>query len=303
MESLSKRYPPVILATCPVPWTPSFEFNEPVFRETVEWLSRELTPHIYLFGTAGEGYAVSDRQFAEIARTFRQAMAPTSQPMLGLISLSLPTIIERISVGRELGFTDFQLSLPSWGPLTDAEVDAFFQETCGRFSECRFLHYNLLRTKRLLTGDDYARLCERHPNLVAVKMGGENVPALTDILTKAPALQCFFTEFSYAALRDQHECGLLAALSAAHHAKARNFFAARGAALTTLSDEFRIVHRAIKTAIDPAATHMDGAYDKIYVKRLRPEFSLSLLPPYAFPDDGAVERFEQNLPPSWRKPA
>jgi hypothetical protein len=68
-------------------------------------------------------------------------------------------------------------------------------------------------------------------------------------------------------------------------------------------DDFRAVHRAIKAAIDPAETHMDGAYDKIYVKRLRPEFPLRLLPPYSFPDDSAVTRFEQGLPPSWRRPS
>lgn len=223
--------------------------------------------------------------------------------MLGVITLSLGEAIERIDCGRSLGFRDFQVSLPSWGALTDREVDVFFRETCGRFPDCRFLHYNLARVKRLLKGDDYARLAARHENLVAFKMGGEDVAALTDILAKAPALQGFLTEFGYAALRDRHECGLLAALSAADHGRGRAFFAARGDELRRQTEDFRAVHRAIKAAIDPVATHMDGAYDKVYVKRLRPEFPLRLLPPYSFPDDGAVTRFEQGLPPSWRHPS
>lgn len=295
-----KRYPPVVLATCPIPWTADFELDEPVFRETVAWLAQDLTPHLYLFGTAGEGYAVSDGQFLNIARVFREVMPAASHPMLGVISLSLRTIVDRIAAGREIGFRDFQLSLPSWGALTDAEVDVFFAETCGRFPDCRFLHYNLMRTKRLLTGDDYARLAARHSNLVAVKMGGENLAAFEDILMKAPAVQGFFTEFGYAGLRDRHECGLLAALSAAHHGKAHAFFAARGAELAFLAAEFRSVHQAIKAAIDPVTTHIDGAYDKVYLKRLRRDFPLLLLPPYAYSDDGAVERFEQRLPPTWK---
>jgi hypothetical protein len=295
-----KRFPPVILATCPVPWGPGFEFDEPLFHQTVRWIASGLSPYVYIFGTAGEGYAVSDQMFERIARSFRGAMPTDSFPMVGIISLSLQTIIERIGTARALGFRDFQLSLPGWAALTDAEVDRFFAETCGRFPDCRFLHYNLMRTKRLLTGADYARLVAAHPNLVAVKMGGEDLAAITDILTRAPALQMFLTEFAYGALRDQHECGLLAALSAADHRKGREYHGARGPQLARMRDEFRGVHRAIKSAIDPVATHIDGAYDKVYVKRLRPEFPLRLLPPYSFPDDGAVARFEAQLPESWR---
>ncbi len=296
-----KRYPNVILATCPVPWTVRYELDELTFQQTVKWICSQLSNYVYLFGTAGEGYAVTNRQFTAIAKSFRHCLPSQSHPMIGLISLSLGTIIERIECGRDLGFHDYQLSLPSWGALTDREVDAFFAETCGRFPDCRFLHYNLARAKRLLKGDDYARLVSRHPNLVAVKMGGEDAAAFADILTKAPELQCFFTEFGFAAMRDRFECGLLAALSAADHKRARAYFAARGDDLRQGCEEFRAVHRAIKAAIDPAETHMDGAYDKIYIKRLRPGFPLRLLPPYSFPDDGAVDRFEKGLPSAWRR--
>jgi len=51
-------------------------------------------------------------------------------------------------------------------------------------------------------------------------MGGEDMAAFTDILTQAPALQCFFTDFGYAAMRDAHECGYLVALGTLHFARA-----------------------------------------------------------------------------------
>jgi len=59
--------------------------------------------------------------------------------MLGIISLSLPAIIPRIARGREMGFRQFQLSLPAWGPLNDRELDTFFAKTCGRFPDCDFI--------------------------------------------------------------------------------------------------------------------------------------------------------------------
>ena len=61
--------------------------------------------HLYVFGTAGEGYAVSDRQFDEITRVFHEeTRAPDVHPMVGVISLSLTTIIERIERAAALGF-------------------------------------------------------------------------------------------------------------------------------------------------------------------------------------------------------
>jgi hypothetical protein len=62
-----------ILATAVVPWTEGFEFDEPVFRRQVHTIARNLTRHIYVFGTAGEGYAVSERQFDQITMAFWSA--------------------------------------------------------------------------------------------------------------------------------------------------------------------------------------------------------------------------------------
>lgn len=297
-----KRYPPAILATCPIPWTEQYEFDETIFRRAVTHIVGDFTPHIYLFGTAGEGYAVTDRMYETILRSFRAVLPTNAHPMIGIISLSLPTVIERIELGRALGFRDFQLSLPCWGVLTDAEVDRFFAETCGRFPDCRFLHYNLMRAKRLLEGEAYARLARSHPNFVAVKMGGENSTAFADILGKAPMLQCFFTEFGYAAMRDSQECGLLAALSAGNHRRGRAFHVARGPDLAAMKEEFRAVHRALKSAIDPAATHMDGVYDKLLAKLALADFPLRLLPPYAYADHDAMVRFRAGLPVNWTSP-
>jgi len=299
LQTALKRYPPALLATCPVPWTNRDKFDEPLFRQVAARLARDFTPHVYLFGTAGEGYAVTDRQYDAILAAFREALPADAQPMIGIISLSVGTVAERIERGRAAGYRDFQLSLPSWGALTEAETDRFFAETCGRFPDCRFLHYNLMRAKRLLDGDTYGRLARAHPNLVAVKMGGENTAAFADILTKAPALQCFFTEFGYAAMRDTQECGLLAAISASNHRKGLAYHAARGPQLAALAEEFRAVHRALKAALDPAATYMDGVYDKLLLKLEFPDFPLRLLPPYASADDGAFARFRAGLPSGW----
>jgi dihydrodipicolinate synthase/N-acetylneuraminate lyase len=294
-----KRYPPVLLATCSIPWTAQYAFDAPLFTKSVNSLAAEMTPHLYLFGTAGEGYAVTDRQYQEITETFRAALPDNTVPMIGVISLSLGTIVERIQSAQALGFRDFQISFPSWGALTVAEVDRFFEATCGAFPDCRFLHYNLPRTKKLLTGDDYARLAARHPNLVAIKMGGLDTTPLADILEKAPELQCFFVEFGYAAMRDQYECGYIAAMAGGKPAWAREFHAARGDRLATMLDEAIAAREVLIKHVHAADAHMDGAYDKMNLKLLEPAFPLRLLPPYSAPDETAFRQFEAELPPTW----
>src|SRR5439155_3485184 len=145
-------------------------FDEQTFRTEVRSLLSGLTRDVYIFGTAGEGYAVTEGQFDEILRIFREETAkPGVRAMVGIISLALFTVIERIERARRLGFRLFQISLPCWGALNETELKRFFKEVCRRFPNCEFLHYNLPRAKRLVTPEEYAMLAQEHPNLVATK--------------------------------------------------------------------------------------------------------------------------------------
>ena len=268
-----------MLGTCVIPWHDDGTCDEALFRRTVRDAAQTLTPHLYLFGSAGEGHAVTDRQFAAVTRAFLDEMRVVGgTPMIGIISLSLGTMIERIEFARDLGVREFQLSLPCWGALDDVELDRFFAETCGRFPDLRFLHYNLPRARRVLAGNDYQRLAARHPNLVAIKMGGD-IAAQREVALAVPMVRCFFTELSYVALRDETDCGLLCSLSVCDPALGRRLFQADAAERAALEPTFRAMHAAVKAALAGAA-HMDAAFDKLFVKYHLPEFPCRLLPPY-----------------------
>lgn len=285
------RYPRVILGTCPLPWREDGRWDAGLFHQTVGHLVRALSPHLYIFGTAGEGYAVSERQFRRITREFVTGMnAAGGTPMVGVITLSLATLLDRIAFVRDFGVREIQVSLPAWGALDDVELEGFFAAVCDRFPELRFLHYNLARARRVLTGADYARLAGRHPNLVAIKMGGENVAVLENVARAAPALRCFFPEFGFIALRDTTPCGLLCALGACEPALARRLLVAEHEERRALEPVYRRLHAAAKAALAGHA-HMDGAYDKMYMKLHFPEFPLRLLPPYSSASDAQFETF------------
>jgi len=292
--------PARILATAVIPWTKDNTFDEECFRRQVIKIATTLTRSIYLFGTAGEGYAVTEKQYDEISAAFgRVAQEHQVLPMLGVISLSLPTIIDRISRGAALGFTTFQLSLPSWGALNDRELDAFFAETCGRFPACEFHLYNVPRMKRQLTSVELARAAANHPNFVAVKSGGRDPKMVADLLKVAPRLRFYFTEGGYALARQTHDVGLLISLASIHPKRALAFVEGTDEARARDLAELTAIGATLRSLAD-GKFHMDGAFDKMLIRVNLPDFPLRLLPPYAGPSEEDFLHFLSSLPEGWR---
>jgi len=206
------------LATAVVPWTEHYEFDADSFILQVRTIARGLTRHIYLFGTAGEGYAASEKQFDQIARAFwESSQANQVSSMLGVISLSTPTIVDRIRRGHALGYRAFQLSLPSWGGLNEREPGVFFTETCGRFPDWHFQHFNLLRTVRLQASVEHRRLAAIHPDFMGVKAGTADPAVVAALLSVSARLRFFFTQLGYAIARRTHETGLLISLASVNY--------------------------------------------------------------------------------------
>ncbi len=294
--------PAAILATAVVPWTAGYEFDEDRFCRQVHTLARNLTRHLYVFGTAGEGYAVTERQFDQVAAAFWRSSGEAGvTPMLGVISLSLGQILDRIGRGHALGFRHFQISLPSWGALNDRELDSFFAETCGRFPDSSFHHYNLMRSRRLLTSVDYRRLAAAHPNLVAVKASTDDPVVVADLLTVSPRLRFFLTEFGYAIARRTSDVGLLVSLASVNPRRALAFVSGDDARRSADVAELRAMVATL-VEISRGRFHIDGAFDKLLFRMADRDFPLRVLPPYAHATGEDFERFRAALPPGWANP-
>ncbi|HJT77037.1 MAG TPA: dihydrodipicolinate synthase family protein [Gemmataceae bacterium] len=297
-----KRYPACILATCCIPWDGQGRFAEPIFRRGVRSMLSAGTKHLYVFGTAGEGYAVTEQQFDRIVTVFAEEMRRgDAEPMVGLISPSLGTIRERIERCRDRGVRLFQIALPCWGALSDAELSDFFRQVCGRFRDCRFVHYNLPRAQRLVTGKEYGQLAEEHPNLVGTKNCGDSMAHIQSLLEDAPPLQHFLSETGYVYGSLFGECGLLASFITSWPKMRALLDAGKRrdlAALAVLQREINVVTNTLVETLPDK--RIDGAYDKLFEKMHDPEFPLRLLPPYVGMSDeqyrAFVELLRQRLP-------
>ncbi len=291
-----KRYPSCLMATCCIPWNEDNRFEEAVFREGVR-TALEGTPHLYIFGTAGEGYAVTDRMFDQIVAAFVDEMREAeAEPMVGVIHLSLSTILERIERCREVGVRQFQVSLPSWGALNDRELFGFFDAVCGSFPDCEFMHYNLPRAKRIVTGAEYGRLAETHPNLVASKNTGDSLSHIRSLLDDAPQLQHFLSEAGYIYGSLFGECGILASFVTNWPKLQALFDAGKQQDIATLVSIQHEVNVVLKTLFEAVPDdRIDGAYDKLFVKMYNPNFPLRMLPPYVGSSDNEYHSFVQIL--------
>jgi dihydrodipicolinate synthase/N-acetylneuraminate lyase len=292
-----KRYPSAIMATCCIPWDANGAFSESIFRRGVRTTLAHGTKHLYVFGTAGEGYAVTDRQFDQIVSAFADEMQQgQADPMVGLIGLSLGTICERIARSRDKGVQKFQFSLPSWGALADQELFAFFEGVCGRFPDCQFMHYNLPRTKRMVTGKEYGRLADLHPNLVATKNCGDSQSHLRSLMIDAPQLQHFLSETGYVYGSMFGECSILASFIMNWPKLYALWTAGQQhdvATMTAINGEIDILIQTLFEAVP--AGRIDGSYDKLFEKMYDPEFPLRLLPPYIGSSDEEFHTFVRLL--------
>ena len=279
------RYEQAILVSCEIPWNRGKELLEDVFREEIRSVLGRGYRDLYIFGTAGEGYAVDTATFRQIVEIFHEETRDSSvRPMVGVIDLSTSKVIERIAVAWEVGFRTFQIALPCWGVVSDTEMIRFFEDVCGSFPEGQFLHYNLLRTKRLVTPAEYQQIAGLVPNLCATKNTAYTPYQIAALMGSAPELQHFFSEVGFAFGSLYGECSLLSSYGALFPKRTHELF--RYGVEKRWSELFPLLAEIVKAAdavLDPVrrSLFMDGAYDKL-VKRLGglDQMPLSLLSPY-----------------------
>jgi dihydrodipicolinate synthase/N-acetylneuraminate lyase len=280
------RYPSTVMVSALCPWDEAEQLDEPTFRHEIRYIAEAGFRHVYVFGTAGEGYAVDGARFRRVIEVFLdEATAADITPMAGMIGLSTANVLERVAVAHELGVREFQISLPSWAVLADAEVVRYFEEVCGAFPDSRFMHYNTAKVGRVVDGGLYRTLVARVANLVATKTMTGDLDVVASLVREAPALMHFLTEQSVAygslfgevgllgtfgVLAPKKSWALLEAATAGDAARSAEV----GSWFTRLADEV-----FAPLMID---RRVDGAYDKTIAK-LSPglrDFPLRMLSPY-----------------------
>ncbi|MBM3776551.1 MAG: hypothetical protein FJW37_15530, partial [Acidobacteria bacterium] len=108
------RYHQAILVSCEIPCDENENLMEDLFRREIRHVLSLGFHNLYVFGTAGEGYAVDTARFERIVEVFfEETRGPDVFPQVGVIGLSTANVLERLRFAHRTGFRAFQISLPS----------------------------------------------------------------------------------------------------------------------------------------------------------------------------------------------
>lgn len=296
---LVSRYHQTVLATCPCPWDEDDRLIEPVFRTSIRTAISWGIADLYIFGTAGEGHAVDNERFRTVVDCFaEETLIEGVRPMVGVIGLSTPNVVDRLEFAYERGFRTFQISLPSWGAISDREMLRFFGDVCGSFPDAEFMHYNVLRAGRTLTGGDYRRVLEVAPNLVATKNTFGDIAHVSELM-KVTELQHFLGERTFAIGSMYGECSLLAAYAWLQPKRALELFNAGStgdiATAMRLAKEYHELGTRLLGWLR-TEPRMDGFFDKLLVRLGGvDDFPLRLLSPSIGASEAEFEKCRQIL--------
>lgn len=300
-----KRYPQAMMTTALLPWNADNTLDEALFRRELRHILAGGIRHVYILGTAGEGYDLNTEEYTRVVEIFREEMdGEQLHPMVCVMSMSTQLVIERIGIARRMGIREFQIVLPNWGPLNDGETSAFFHAVCDRFPDCVFMLYDIGRAGRVLEAPQLIRLAREIPNLAAVKLPQPNMILISDILMSDCPLCVYVMDCGWAYAAMMGDCGYIVAVSAPNMELAHRYFEAglRRDARTLFP-----IHRElleIRTLLfEAAGLKMDGAYDKLTLKLALPELPLRLRPPYESPDEASFQRLLEQMRaqyPHWK---
>jgi len=290
-DSSVTRYPQALLKGVNTPWNEDYTLHEELFEHHTTRLIESGYTHLYVLGTAGEGHAIDDPTFRRVVDIFCDLMADDGlHPQVGVITLSVDHMLERIAYGRGRGAKTFQIVLPSWGLMDTSEKLAFFEHVCGAFPEAGFLHYNYPRGMNQMTPAEYEMAIERVPNLVATKISTMDMGVIRGLMTRAGSLQHFFLQgpFPYASLYG--ECSLISSLGPVFPVLSRKLFEAGRDG--RVAEAFEIQRRMLEVSAGlyqgADRPYIDGAYDKLTSWLVDPSFPRRLLPPFETLSDRAA---------------
>jgi len=161
-----------IFAAVPIAAQPDGSFIEEDYRADIRTVCETGTHGAYTTGTTGEWYAVDDKEFAWMVEVFlEETSAYPTLTQIGCGGLSTKATLDRIKIAVKGSHRPdgLQILLPPWQPLTDDEVLDFFKAVADTAEGIPLVHYNTMRSKRLLLEREYEKILSAIPTLIGSK--------------------------------------------------------------------------------------------------------------------------------------
>lgn len=179
----------------PTPWQADGSVDAGIVRELVTRYAAAGLHGAYTTGTDGELHVMEVDELEQLVPPFADAAATAGLPVqVGCGWAHTNGVIERGKIAREYGVGIIQVTLPAWIPLNDDEIIRFYEAIGKALPEPRLIHYNIMRSGRMMNGRDFRRAHAVAPNLAGSKHTGGNISMLAEIIDATPELAHFVVD-------------------------------------------------------------------------------------------------------------
>lgn len=126
---------------------------------------------IYSNGTAGEFHSLTEDEFDTVSELLAARCEAASIPFqIGVSHMSAQISLERLRRSVALAPAAFQVILPDWYPVSDAEAIAFLSRMAENAEGVGLVLYNPPHAKRVLPPETIGTLRRAVPGIVGVKV-------------------------------------------------------------------------------------------------------------------------------------
>jgi 4-hydroxy-tetrahydrodipicolinate synthase len=179
----------------PVPWSDDGRIDTGLVNELVNRYKAAGVDGAYTTGTDGEMHVLEREELAILVNAFAPAAEAAHLPIqVGCTASHTAGVIVRAAQAQQQGVRCIQVALPSWVPLGDDEMLAYFAAVQQALPELGVVHYNIARAGRFLSGKEYAAIRVVAPNLIGSKHTGGDVASLIEIVEATPEMHHFVVD-------------------------------------------------------------------------------------------------------------
>jgi dihydrodipicolinate synthase/N-acetylneuraminate lyase len=165
------------------PFTPAGDVDEPAVGRIVEHLVSNKIGGIFPLGTTGESASIAPDQKRRVVEATVRANKDRAKVYAGIAGNCFRESVDAAVAYKALGVDCVVAHMPSYYPLNDDEIEAYFLKLADRVPLPLILYNIPVTTHHHIALDVVDRL-RKHPNIVAIKDSANDPARLVELLRR-----------------------------------------------------------------------------------------------------------------------
>ena len=165
------------------PFTPAGAVDEPAIGRIVDHLIGMGVQGIFPLGTTGESMSMNPEERRRVVAATAKHVGKRAMLYAGIASTSFRESADAAAAYESLGVRAVVAHVPSYYPLSDDEIEAYFLRLADAV-RLPLVLYNIPATTHHSISLDVLDRVRKHPNIVAIKDSSGDRPRLAEMLSR-----------------------------------------------------------------------------------------------------------------------